>query len=273
MFRSNPGLLLALQATRTRFVQIPGRTKNLELKKFSTMGSACTFPVESLIFLSIAIASVLTKRQVRPTLQNISDLAGQVAVFGDDIVIPSDSRELMFEALEVLHFKVNVSKSYWTGKFRESCGVDAYAGVDVTPAYWRSANTGKPDSVASTVSVRNNFYQKFFLHTAAYLASTIRGVGIPNVSMESGVMGFKTRVGPIVNRCKTRYNRDLQRSESLVPMLLASVKKTPTHDDTALLQYFTEDPSPFIKWSHGVTQRPSSLLRRRWVASDSLVAQ
>ena len=115
------------------------------LRKFSTMGNACTFPVESLLFFSIAVAAILTVRKVTPTKEAIKDAATEVAVFGDDIVAPKDSRELLKRALVVLDFKVNVDKSYEAGRFRESCGVDAYAGANVTPTYLRSLASGSPD--------------------------------------------------------------------------------------------------------------------------------
>lgn len=276
MFRVNPRLLLALRATRTRYVRqnLTKRSPGLiELRKFSTMGSACTFPVESIIFLSIALASILTVRRLPVNLRSIRSLSGEVSVFGDDLVVPNDSRELLFDALELLDFKVNTDKSYWTGRFRESCGVDAFDGVDVTPIFWRSLPKSNPESIASTVSVRNNFYSKFFLSTAAYLASTIRKANLPSISMDSGVCGFKSRVGPVVNRHLTRYNMDLHRMETLVPQLSTVVKKSPITDDSALLQYFTEDPSPFTKWKSGTAMRPRLKIRPRWVPTSDLAAQ
>jgi hypothetical protein len=273
MFRSNPGLLRALRSTRTRFVsqnltrKVPGL---VELKKFSTMGSACTFPVQTLIFLSLAIVACLETRKLRPNLRNVLSLADEVSVFGDDICVPTDSRELLFDALELLWFKVNTDKSYWTGRFRESCGVDAFNGVDVTPAFWRAPNSGKPDSMVSTVVVCNNFYSKFLTHTARYLASTIQTARMPYVHMDSGVCGFKTRLSGVPTGVKTRWNADLQRSESLVPTLIAKVKKTSAVDDSGLLQYFTERPEPMTNWSAGVNQRPVLQLKHRWVATTDL---
>jgi len=243
----------------------------MRLRKFSTMGNACTFPVESLIFLSIAISAVLAHRGLRATPKNIKNLAGQVAVFGDDIVIPVDCRELFVEALEVLDFKVNINKSFWTGKFRESCGVDAFGGVNVTPAYWRTFNDGKPESLASTVETHNNFYKKFLLTAASRLASTIPR-GIPKVHWRSGVFGLKSFVGPDLRGFKLRGNDDLQRTEVRVRTCIARQDRTPIEDDSALLQFFTEDPDPFTKWASGVPQRPVTKIRDRWVALSDMLA-
>lgn len=233
------------------------------------MGNACTFPVETLLFLSVTIAAVLTHRGMRATKKNVEALMGQVAIFGDDIVVPVDSRELLVEALEVLDFKVNDAKSFWTGKFRESCGVDAFDGVDVTPAYWRTFNNGKPESVASTVETRNNFHKKFLLTAADRLASTIPR-DIPSVHITSGVFGFKSFIRPENRGFRTRDNPGLQRTEIRVRTLIGSQERIATNDDSALLQFFTEDPDPFTKWTHGVPQRPVLKLKYRWVALTDL---
>lgn len=276
LFRSNIGLLQALRASRTRYLhqQINSDVnERVELRKFSTMGSACTFPVESLMFLAVAIAAVLFTRRLPVTVENVTSLSGEVTVFGDDIIVPVDCRVVFERALEVLDFKINSAKTFWTGKFRESCGVDAFAGVDVTPAYWRSPTDAKPDSIVSKVEVANNFYSKFLLNTSAYLASTVRVGGIPIVAVESGVCGFKSRTGPQLSSLKKRWNHDLQRTEVLVTGLTARVTKTPITDDSALLQYFTEAPQPYQSWTGGVGQRPRLSIKRRWVPIESLSSQ
>jgi len=275
LFRSNPRLLRALRSTRTRFVEqtlTPRVPRLIALRKFSTMGNACTFPVESLAFLSVAIAAVLTVRRLKASPQNVKDLIGQVAVFGDDIVIPVDSRELFVDALEVFHFKVNAGKSYWTGKFRESCGVDSFGGVNVTPAYWKTIYDGKPGTLASVAEASNNFYKKFLLRTSAYLASQLPE-DVPQVAMRSGVFGLKARCKPFVSHLKMRVNLDLQRAEFRVMSLSATQNRTPVGDDSAILQYFTEAPDPFSKWSSGISERPRMRMRPRWVPQADILAQ
>lgn len=269
-FRSNPKLLSCLRASRTRSVVqtlVPRALEKVPLRKFSTMGSACTFPVESLVFLGIALSCVLTVRGLRPTPRNIRSLRGEVSVFGDDIIVPVDSRELLEDALEVLYFKVNHNKTFWTGKFRESCGVDAFNGVNVTPVYWRRIFDGSSESLASNVECANNYYKKWLLNVSTYLASTLPR-DIPPVAMDSGVLGLKTRCTPEFDGFRSRYNRGLQRVELLVRSLVVKQEKTSTMDDTALLQYFTEDPSPFEKWVHGVAQRPRLKNKPRWVEQN-----
>jgi hypothetical protein len=236
----------------------------IELRKFSTMGSACTFPVETLIFLGIALAAVLTTRGLRRTLGNVKSLIGEVAVFGDDIVVPSDSREQFERLLEVLHFKVNSAKTYWTGRFRESCGVDSLQGVEVTPAYWRGAFDGQTGSLAMAVETSNNFYKKFLLRTAMHIASTLPR-RIAQVATSSGLFGLQTRTEPDNSHLTMRVNHNLFRVECLCEQVLTSSVRTQTGHESALLQYFTEAPSPFTKWENGYNQRPKLRKKLRWV--------
>lgn len=274
LFRSNPAVLLALQATRTRRIKLKytgGQTSELELRKFSTMGSACTFPVESLLFLSIAIACLLAKNRCQTTKSNIVHFAEKVSVFGDDIIVPVECRELLFDTLEALCFKVNQSKSFWKGYFRESCGVDAYAGVDVTPVYWHSITEDRPESVVSKVEVINNFYSKFILSTSSYLTSTLpRWVreNLPRIKADSGAFGLKSFVDPPPPLSK--WNGNLHRWEYKALVIETKVTRTKTDCDSQLFQFFTEQPSPYTKWVAGYNERPKLKMKLRRVCADHL---
>jgi hypothetical protein len=142
----------------------------------------------------------------------------------------------------------------------------------VTPVYWHRAYDGGPESLASVTECANNFYSKWLLNTAAYLASTLPQ-GIPEVAMSSGVFGLKTRCRPRNVAFRRRYNRSLQRVEVRVRSLIAKQDRLPTNDDTAILQYFTEAPSPLSQWTHGVPQRPLLKVKQRWVAEEDILAQ
>lgn len=275
LFRANPPLLEALRASRTQSLtqdlakDLPA---TLTLKKFSTMGSACTFPVETLGFMCVALAAVATKRKLRVTQQNLRSLRGEVSIFGDDIIVPGDSRELTCQALEVLHFKVNTKKSFWNGKFRESCGVDAYRGTNVTPVYWRNLVTSEPESVVSAVEVRNSFHKRGYWTVAEHLASTIPVGMIPRVRTNSGVFGFSTFCEPRLDGHFRRYNVFLHRDEVLCLQLRSKRKIREITDDSALLQYFTENPEPHTSWKGGVGLRPKLRLALGWECSATVVS-
>jgi hypothetical protein len=206
-------------------------------------------------------------------LKTIRSLIGSVAVFGDDLVVPVDCRELLVETLEVLHFKVNVHKSFWGANFRESCGVDSFRGVDVTPVYWKTFYDGGPESLESVIGTVNNLYKRWLMCASERLSWTLPCSQLAMVDTRSGVTGFQSRSGIDNSHLRRRWNRDLQREEVMVRLLRQKVTKTATNDDTALLQYFTERPEPTTRWSHGIMQRPQLKNRLGWVSVHSLYAQ
>lgn len=90
--------------------------------KWSSMGNGYTFELESLLFWALC-----------------SSVCEDVAVYGDDLIVPTESFDSIVRVLEVCGFSVNTEKSFSSGPFRESCGQDAFLGVPVTPIYWKEA--------------------------------------------------------------------------------------------------------------------------------------
>lgn len=102
---------------------LPGG-KVIEWEMFSSMGNGFTFELESLLFYALTRAVCYHTRT-----------PGSISVYGDDIIIPTRAAYTLRRVLGWCGFKVNTSKSYWDGAFRESCGKHYYAGLDVTPFY------------------------------------------------------------------------------------------------------------------------------------------
>lgn len=269
IFRGNRSLLDALHATRSETCSVPlkGGDVLLQMKKFAPQGSATTFPVQSIVFAILAISAVLYSKGMRTGVNNIDWAAEQVQVFGDDTLIPEYAGRAYVELLTYCGLSVNYSKTYGTGKFRESCGVEAYDGVDVTPAYITVPYTeSDPSSVASTVECVNNFYKKGLWHSAAALESTlpfwVRNHLI-TVGPDVGAFGLFSFCGSQVTTV-TRWNSRLQREEYLSLTVNSEVRRVQPGGGGHLLQYFTEDPNQDIHWMSGTDGRPSSKLRKRW---------
>lgn len=268
--RSNPTFLCSLRACRTRRCDLGLEDENgathdslLDLRKYATMGNATTFPVQSLLFLSIALASVAIARNAT-TCEVITGSVGEVAVFGDDIVVPVDCREAFEAIMDLLWFKINADKTFWTSKFRESCGTDAYDGEDVTPAYVRSLRNADPEDIASLVDQSNNFYSKGLVRAAEFLAARC-GRRMPLRTMSSGAWGLACRTGSDLSAFRKRWNRYLQFDEVLVPTYSArSMRPIRVPDNSCLLQYFTERPDPTVEWESGIKRRPIPSLGMDW---------
>jgi len=136
LFYAFPSLSKAVQASRSPQADVLGQL--LSLSKFASMGSALTFPIESLVFTTLVFLGIEKALGHRLTLASIRSFRGKVRVYGDDILVPTDMVPSVCRALEAYGLKVNTNKSFWTGQFRESCGADWYSGYDVTVARIRS---------------------------------------------------------------------------------------------------------------------------------------
>lgn len=174
LFKVAPALWELLDASRSTHARLPDG-QVVPLKKFASMGSATCFPVEALAFYIAIVSSRLRERGLRVGVKTVREYGRDVYVYGDDIVCPADEAESICVSLESFGFRVNVRKSFWTGWFRESCGVDAYQGSDVTPTYCRYAPPGRTDSEAlvSWVAMANGFYAKGLWSTARAVRSFI----------------------------------------------------------------------------------------------------
>jgi len=273
-FRRNPPLLRALNASRTPIVYQRIDKKSplfWVLKKFSTMGSACTFPVESLCFLGLAISAVLISQGLRPTYLNVTEAARDVLVFGDDIVAPSISGDVLRVLLHHFDFEVNPNKTFGNGKFRESCGADMYNGIDVTPSYiQRFPDARQPESVVSAVATSNNFFTRGLWRTAAYLQRLVPHYNIGVVAAGSGQFGFVSYCGSLVGKTYTDENLQKEYVRRVTPIGVARRCKPDSRG--RLLQYFTEAPDPTlgIEWSGGFSGRARLVLRRARVYLDAL---
>jgi len=287
LFRSNKPLLEAMISCRTRYVYNDLDKKHPsvhKLRKFSTQGSALTFPVQSIVFLMVCIAAGISHDGVRPVgSANLRRYAQQVRVYGDDLIVPVEWVPRVKELLERLFLKVNMSKTFWNGMFRESCGMDAYEGHDVTPPYFLQFHSrARLATLDSLVDVSNNFFKKGFWHTAKWIEMTVPWFQrklIPTKvwrsdasteAQESEVFGFVSSSG-FSTEAPRRFNRDLQRDEYFT--LATSVDK-PKHRSEGfpnLLQFFTEDPASThwldkpSEWVSGVYGNCTPKMKRAWV--------
>lgn len=95
------------------------------LEMFSSMGNGFTFELETLIFYAIALV----------TCEDLGLSCKNVSVYGDDIIVPAEAYTNLVETLNLYGFKVNDTKSFASGPFRESCGKDYFLGTNIRPFY------------------------------------------------------------------------------------------------------------------------------------------
>jgi hypothetical protein len=112
----------------------------IELRKWAPMGNALTFPVQSLIFFALVQAGIRCRYGIH---------CNDIYVFGDDILFPSKFYDGAVSALVRSGLIPNSAKTFRHGFFRESCGVDAFKGVNVTPLRMRRIDSSSVSGALS----------------------------------------------------------------------------------------------------------------------------
>lgn len=243
-FQGNRSLLDAFHACRTRVVRLPDG-EEIYLRKFSTQGSAVTFPTQSIVFALISIWAVgLSRGDTKyDSLRRYSD---EVRVYGDDIIIPTDAYQVCTSLLEECQLKVNSAKSFAHGKFRESCGMDAYDGEDVTPTYIRELNSETPTGLESIVECSNNLHKAGYWRLAKKLIDVTvtiadqRRLAVKDI--DSGAFALASFQGADVSHLESRWNERLHREEVKILSVKTAIQRERGKGHGDLLQFFVEEP-------------------------------
>lgn len=240
VFRHHPEFLKLAMACRSTHVQCPEfGTKHVS--KFAGMGNALTFPVQSICFTVVGIASILDTWGLKPTHRNVMRASRHIRVYGDDIIVNTDYAHQCVNWLEQVGLRINLNKSYLAGNFKESCGVDAFMGVDISPIYIRSMPDKletEPNIIAGLVSTSNQLWLSGLYTTSAVLANEVEerlGRLLPLVSQDSGILGWHTRLDGMTPH---RWNRTLHCLETR-GIALTPIKRRDRLDGyAALLKFF-----------------------------------
>lgn len=217
-----PQYLVWMLGTRTDQVSLPDGSTHA-LLKFAPMGSALCFPTQCIIFSGVVIlahlmhyygvgpdASLPPRHYLSHVVEFINShifgrqdentafqrLYEDFRVYGDDIICDSRVTDHVTTLLSRLGFVVNDDKSF-TGSqcFRESCGIYAYQGYDVTPLLFRIRSFKRALDAAS-------------------FASWIDMIN------RSGDYGYRNLHRVLINRLKmTRIERLPRRSNLLIPFV------------------------------------------------------
>jgi hypothetical protein len=220
MMEDYPHLHEAVQSSRSRKADVPGHGV-IRLAKFASMGSALCFPVEAMVFLTVVFLGIQRELGTPLTRGEIQSFRGTVRVFGDDIIVPRDYVLSVVDELSAFGHKVNVDKSFWTGRFRESCGKEYYDGHDVSIVKVRALlPTQRQDAagVNSAVKLRNLAYWQGLWMTTRwlddYLGKLLRV--FPNVAPTSPLLGRESVLGYQFQRIHPNYQSPLTKGYYLV---------------------------------------------------------
>lgn len=267
IFGRVPQILRALESTRTTETRLP-TGEVVSLHKFAPMGSALCFPVEAYCFwVTLVSAMSLDTRMPR---QKTSKL---IYVYGDDIIVPTDMAERCIQVLESVGLAVNRQKTCIQGFFRESCGVDAFKGFNITPVKLKKLWSGRPGdgtALTSYTSVANDLRRRGYRSTSDAIFRMVEATyGLLPHGVETS--GFPCRITSSAsvaeqkNRSthKWRIRSDYQRVEFMVKF--SSPRRIHSELDSwpRLLRDVT---SPCSQDPSQVVVPRSTLIKRGWRA-------
>lgn len=236
LFGWNQNLVDCLLACRSQKTELPDK-RVIDLNKFAPMGSAVCFPIEALCFWSLCVGmseNPLCMRHLRRP--------HRTWVFGDDIITNIDDYDKFRRVFGELRLMFNEDKCCRGGFFRESCGMDAYLGINVTPLKLRNADVTlqSPTARASWISYANaleNYWnERGFdvgvsgLHTSAeYLRNHITHL-IGPIPLRNKADGYplsfyspeynREQIEKSLNRFRRRFNKSLHLKQWRLPILV-----------------------------------------------------
>jgi len=161
LFPSN--IFTYLEACRSLSTELPDGNR-LHLRKYAPMGSALCFPVLALTIWSLLYAGSPDAGTREGTL-----------VYGDDVIVPTAYAANAMNILESFGLKINRDKSCTSGSFRESCGTDAFQGINVTPVRFRTvwSSSRSPDVYSSWIAYANSMYDRRYFKTYDYIRENL----------------------------------------------------------------------------------------------------
>jgi hypothetical protein len=269
LLRNHPHLSAAVDACRSRKADVDGHGV-IRLAKFASMGSALCFPFEAMVFCTMVFVGIERELKRQLTKEDVKSFFGRVRVYGDDIIVPVEYTLSVVSTLHSYGMKVNERKSFWTGRFRESCGGDYYAGHDVSIVKLKHdfpQAMDHVDSIVSTVAFRNNLFARGYTATVDWLDAVIRDVLPVFPIVEPGSRGLgRWSSEPFVAE---KMCPDLQ-----VPLVKAAVVGHVIPTDRldghgALLKYFLKrgvEPFQDKKHLQRAGRPQSSHIKLRWVS-------
>lgn len=265
-FKSNSELCDAIMALSTKYIEPPFElTKILRqmdplkylpvcTNKYAPMGSALCFPIMSLIHFFLIRAIILQSNENG----RVAD-SKKVYVYGDDIVVPSLYAPLIYEKLPRYGMKLNKNKSFYKSFFRESCGMHAYKGTEITPVFMKhTPEHTTADSLLSCLKVESDLYVRGYFFTSGFMKTRMLksfkylqliDVEVPETSI---IIGFKRPSPsntPFINkRFKKRWNELLHCYEYRIPSLIKkSIEEPIKKQCSAYLRWFALHPKQDVK--------------------------
>jgi len=264
VFGSKSAFLEALCDSRSSYVD----SWSQPLRKYAGMGNATTFPVQSVCFALLGISAILGNKRI--TYRNVRRAARNIRVYGDDIIVKREYAHAVSAEIESAGLIVNRSKSFLEGNFKESCGMDAFRGYDVTPLYVRYLSDDRlhkrAKELAHLVQLSNQAWLRGLYHLSTCIKEDVENrfrSPIPYGPLDAGYLCWHTRQGWATVE---KWSRSLHRMLVRAPVVSSPYRRDPIDGYAALLKSFFV---PLIgrpkKHLERTSLRHKLIVRGRWV--------
>lgn len=139
------------------YFKISSNQNPMKMKMFSTSGNPLTFIVEDIFFLAVALLSC-----AYCTIYTDEDYLHPFSM-GDDLVVDTKTFDTVVDVLALFGIKVNTEKSFSSGLYRESCGVEYECGLDMSTKYWpRQALISGVSALPVLISLEKRLYSNWY---------------------------------------------------------------------------------------------------------------
>jgi hypothetical protein len=199
----------------------------IPLRKWAPMGNALTFPVQSLVFYSLVRSGIRCRYGVNCT---------DIYVFGDDILFPRKFYDGAVSALVRGGLVPNMNKTFRHGFFRESCGVDAFKGTNVTPHRLRRLDSSSGSGAMSLCTLAKAMRIDGYRLTSDSLYRIVqREWGELPISNNPNTQGLhryeECDLGKLLSyERSTRFNRKLHKWQTKVLLVGGMIDHAPNCD-------------------------------------------
>lgn len=300
---------LYLLGTRSGRVRLPDGSLR-EVRKFAPMGSALCFPVQCVVFTAITLLGYLEHYYGVDTWEGVREDAYELthleefcsklethiegysnslqspSIYGDDIICDPRVTDRVILLLQTCGLEVNLDKSFTGGQLvRESCGIYAFNGFDITPVIFRIRSFRKggldASSFASFVEQINKFGDKRWYNLRSFLINVLRREmfvgGLPQSLMRylpftNNREEFGIYSTNLLKPLTTRVREDWQIEEKKVLKLKTVGGRRPAEDadayaylrDRAREKARTGDSSDDFNWSSSRVRPSVTRIRLGW---------
>lgn len=243
-----------LAGARSREVELPSGEVIVPTTMF-TMGNALCFPIETLAFWALSLASLLVDDGCIHLVEEPLGLAAYVkkrhlVIFGDDIIVHRRYYEGVVEVLTGCGLLVNRGKSCYNTYVREACGSWWYANYDCSITRLKTSSVETYSDWISALEAAMLLYQSGFHSTCESILSSLDAF----YPVPFSALGFPYRKTEI-----RRWNIQLQRLEWRLP-LLSRGKPEVLNGEIGLYAYFTG------QGSHTAPRSDQDLVEWGWVS-------